>query len=108
MSESDSQSLKFKRDNNLDWLRLIFALQVIIVHAGEHLHLPFPEDIGQFPGCSGIFFHQRILDLCVVYQLTGAAILSQSILSVNACAHIRDDLRHFRRVGRTWHPGSAK
>lgn len=55
MSESDNQSLKFNRDNNLDWVRLIFALQVIIVHAGEHLHLPFPKILGNFPGVPAFF-----------------------------------------------------
>ena len=31
--------IQFPKLNNLEWLRLIFAWQVVLVHAGEHLKL---------------------------------------------------------------------
>lgn len=42
--------------NNLDWLRLLFAAQVVIVHAGEHIGFRVPEFIGHFPGVPAFFF----------------------------------------------------
>ncbi len=44
--------------NNLEWLRLIFALQVVITHAVGHLPtgITLPELISNFPGVPAFFF----------------------------------------------------
>ena len=47
---------RFPRNNNLEWLRLIFATQVVVNHAAEHLGLRIPEFIGRFPGVPAFFF----------------------------------------------------
>jgi peptidoglycan/LPS O-acetylase OafA/YrhL len=49
-------TLTFPRNNNLEWLRLIFAVQVVFVHAAEHLNLTIPSIIGHFPGVPAFFF----------------------------------------------------
>lgn len=46
----------FPRNNNLEWLRLIFAAQVLFVHAGEHLSIPIPKIVEHFPGVPAFFF----------------------------------------------------
>jgi peptidoglycan/LPS O-acetylase OafA/YrhL len=45
-----------RRNNNLEWLRLIFAIQVVFVHAAEHLNFTIPSIIGHFPGVPAFFF----------------------------------------------------
>lgn len=42
--------------NNIQWLRLIFALQVLISHLSGHLGLKIPYWIGNFPGVPAFFF----------------------------------------------------
>lgn len=49
-------SLNFPRDNNLEWLRLIFAAQVVLGHAASHIGLALPEVISHFPGVPAFFF----------------------------------------------------
>jgi len=49
-------TLTFPRNNNLEWLRLIFAVQVVFVHAAEHLNFAIPSIIGHFPGVPAFFF----------------------------------------------------
>ena len=48
------------RKNNLDWLRLVFALQVILIHGLENLKLNSTSLIGSFlhhfPGVPAFFF----------------------------------------------------
>jgi len=48
----------FPRKNNLEWLRLIFALQVVFSHSFNHLQstFKFPCFIGNFPGVPAFFF----------------------------------------------------
>lgn len=46
----------FPRNNNLEWLRLIFAVQVVVSHASEHLGLAIPGFIRHFPGVPAFFF----------------------------------------------------
>jgi peptidoglycan/LPS O-acetylase OafA/YrhL len=46
----------FPRDNNLNWLRLIFAFQVVVVHVGEILDFRLPDIVGNFPGVPAFFF----------------------------------------------------
>jgi len=50
--------LAFPRENNLEWMRLLFALQVVFVHAGEHLNVALPGIgfINHFPGVPAFFF----------------------------------------------------
>lgn len=49
-------TIQFPKLNNLEWLRLIFAWQVVLVHAGEHLNSPMPDFIHYFPGVPAFFF----------------------------------------------------
>ena len=51
-------STSFPRENNLQWLRLAFAVQVVLVHATEHLGVVGPglELIQHFPGVPAFFF----------------------------------------------------
>src|SRR6266436_40126 len=49
-------AVTFPRNNNLEWLRLIFAVQVVFVHAAEHLNFAIPAIIGHFPGVPAFFF----------------------------------------------------
>jgi len=48
----------FPRENNLEWLRLIFALQVVITHAASHFTsaIEIPDFISNFPGVPAFFF----------------------------------------------------
>lgn len=46
----------FPRQNNLEWLRLLFAVQVLIVHAGHHLQVSIPRWLDHFPGVPAFFF----------------------------------------------------
>ena len=48
--------LPFPRKNNLELLRLIFAMQVLIQHSSEHLGYGIPEIIKYFPGVPAFFF----------------------------------------------------
>lgn len=51
-----SEHPAFPRDNNLEWLRLLFAIQVLIEHACEHLGYSMPDIIKHFPGVPAFFF----------------------------------------------------
>lgn len=48
----------FPRKNNLEWLRLIFAMQVVFSHASSHFSstFPLPGVISNFPGVPAFFF----------------------------------------------------
>ena len=50
------KALPFPRKNNLEWLRLIFAMQVLIEHSASHLGYSIPEIIKHFPGVPAFFF----------------------------------------------------
>lgn len=49
-------SIAFAKKNNIEWLRLAFALQVVIGHASLHLGGRIPKIIGYFPGVPAFFF----------------------------------------------------
>jgi peptidoglycan/LPS O-acetylase OafA/YrhL len=46
----------FPKVNNLEWLRLLFALQVLLVHTCGHLGYSVPDIIKHFPGVPAFFF----------------------------------------------------
>lgn len=46
----------FAKTNNIEWLRLVFALQVVIGHAALHLGGNIPKIVGYFPGVPAFFF----------------------------------------------------
>src|SRR5437763_15383066 len=50
-----------RRKNNLEWLRLTFAIQVVFVHAAEHLKLRIPALVGHFPGVPAFFIVSGLL-----------------------------------------------
>lgn len=49
-------NVAFPRTNNLEWLRLAFALQVVAVHVAHHLNGQLPTIISYFPGVPAFFF----------------------------------------------------
>jgi peptidoglycan/LPS O-acetylase OafA/YrhL len=49
-------AIQFPKKNNLEWLRLFFAWQVVFVHMSEHFRIPIPEIIHHFPGVPAFFF----------------------------------------------------
>jgi peptidoglycan/LPS O-acetylase OafA/YrhL len=54
----DINYINFPRKNNLEWLRLIFAMQVVLAHTSNHLESAFklPRFISNFPGVPAFFF----------------------------------------------------
>lgn len=46
----------FPRNNNLEWLRLIFATQVVFVHGAEHFGFKMHPLVACFPGVPAFFF----------------------------------------------------
>ncbi|QTR46419.1 acyltransferase [Thiothrix litoralis] len=53
--------IKFPKENNLELLRLIFALQVVISHMSSHMEFPIPSFISYFPGVPAFFFVSGLL-----------------------------------------------
>jgi len=51
-----SMKIAFPRNNNLEWLRLIFATQVALCHSASHLKFEIPWIISYFPGVPAFFF----------------------------------------------------
>lgn len=49
-------TLNFPRNNNLEWLRLIFATQVVLQHTASHMGFALPGVISHFPGVPAFFF----------------------------------------------------
>ena len=52
---------RFPRDNNLEWLRLAFAVQVVLVHIATHLDVAPAPIIQHFPGVPAFFFISGLL-----------------------------------------------
>jgi peptidoglycan/LPS O-acetylase OafA/YrhL len=46
----------FPKSNNLDLLRLFFAVQVVLTHTAGHMGLPIPNFLGSLPGVPAFFF----------------------------------------------------
>lgn len=55
-SGAGSATLSFPRENNLGLLRFVFALQVVLVHAAEHVGGSVHPVIRAFPGVPAFFF----------------------------------------------------
>jgi peptidoglycan/LPS O-acetylase OafA/YrhL len=53
--------MSFPRYNNLDWLRLLFAAQVVVVHTLVHLRGDAPGWLAHFPGVPAFFFVSGLL-----------------------------------------------
>lgn len=56
--KTNNNTCSFPRNNNLEWLRLLFALQVVVTHTASHLEsgLQLPGVIRNFPGVPAFFF----------------------------------------------------
>jgi peptidoglycan/LPS O-acetylase OafA/YrhL len=52
----DAPTIQFPRFNNLEWLRLIFATQVVIAHVAKYMGIAIPKIIDNFPGVPAFFF----------------------------------------------------
>lgn len=48
--------IRFPRQNNLEWLRLLFAVQVVATHSAAHLGMAEPRWLSAFPGVPAFFF----------------------------------------------------
>ena len=57
-NRKDDKVYYFPRNNNLDLLRLIFALQVVVMHTSSHFNstIKIPNFISNFPGVPAFFF----------------------------------------------------
>jgi peptidoglycan/LPS O-acetylase OafA/YrhL len=53
---SKNTILSFPKENNFDFLRLIFALQVALIHLNDHMGFDIPEFLSSFPGVPAFFF----------------------------------------------------
>jgi peptidoglycan/LPS O-acetylase OafA/YrhL len=49
------------KNNNIDVLRLIFAIQVCIAHTSKHFNFPIPQFIHSVPGVPAFFFFSGML-----------------------------------------------
>lgn len=58
IANNKEEFIIFPKRNNLEWLRIIFALQVVITHAVSHLksEIKLPDLIANFPGVPAFFF----------------------------------------------------
>lgn len=58
LNMQESKCNAFPRKNNLEWLRLIFAMQVVVTHTHGHFESIFrlPGFISNFPGVPAFFF----------------------------------------------------
>jgi peptidoglycan/LPS O-acetylase OafA/YrhL len=48
--------INFAKNNNLEWLRHIFAMQVVLLHAEDHFKIVMPAFIDYLPGVPAFFF----------------------------------------------------
>ncbi len=53
--EQETKIIKFPKENNLELLRLFFALQVVISHMSSHMGFSLPGFISHFPGVPAFF-----------------------------------------------------
>jgi len=88
MKEVDPSSAEINRDalfprvNNLEWVRLIFALQVVITHTLNHLDpsLSIPACIANFPGVPAFFFVSGFLIYASYLNAPGTRFLENRFL----------------------------
>jgi len=62
----------FPRNNNLEWLRLFFAVQVLVEHAAIHIGAKLPDFIKHFPGVPAFFFVSGFLIYAAYLNAPGA------------------------------------
>jgi len=109
-------STTFPRINNLEWLRLAFALQVVIEHGAGHLGVGLPGFIAHFPGVPAFFFVSGLL-VYLSYQhapglryaqnrflrlFPGLLFVTLGGLAVVLLAHGGQDLWRNARTHATW------
>jgi len=58
---SRTKPTRFQKLNNLDWLRLLFALQVAVAHSVSHLEQKSIGFLDNFPGVPAFFFVSGLL-----------------------------------------------
>ena len=75
----------FPRNNNLEWLRLIFAIQVVLSHASDHLGLKTPEIIRHFPGVPAFFFVSGFLIYASYLNAPGRRYFENRFLRLYPC-----------------------
>jgi len=75
----------FPRNNNLEWLRLIFATQVMLHHASLHMGLAIPEIVGHFPGVPAFFFVSGFLIYASYKNAPGRYYLENRLLRIYPC-----------------------
>lgn len=72
--------MNFQKLNNFEWLRLVFALQVVVVHVSEHLHFQIPSLIRHFPGVPAFFFVSGFLIYASYLNAPGVRYFQNRIL----------------------------
>lgn len=68
------------RRNNLEWPRLVFALQVVVEHAAEHLQTQVPAALVHFPGVPAFFFVSGLLVYSAYLNAPGRTYLENRFL----------------------------
>lgn len=64
--------ISFPRNNNLEWLRLIFAVQVLVEHSAIHMGVNLFDFIKHFPGVPAFFFVSGFLIYAAYLNAPGA------------------------------------
>jgi peptidoglycan/LPS O-acetylase OafA/YrhL len=82
--KNQEKSYFFPRENNLEWLRIIFALQVVITHTVSHFksEIKLPEFISNFPGVPAFFFVSGFLIYSSYINSTGFAYFKNRFLRI--------------------------
>lgn len=75
----------FPRENNLEWLRLVFALQVALTHISNHLELILPPGIQHFPGVPAFFFVSGFLIYASYQNAPGRRYFENRFLRLFPC-----------------------
>lgn len=74
--------MNFPKENNLQWLRLFFAVQVVIVHAAEHIGIEIPNVVNYFPGVPAFFFVSGLLIYASYINSTGISYYENRFLRI--------------------------
>ena len=79
------KKINFPKENNLELLRLIFALQVVISHMSSHMGFFIPDFASHFPGVPAFFFVSGLLIYSSYLNAPG-----KNILLTGFCAYFPD------------------